>query len=114
MDLQGNPIPPTQITLRTVRVEVNGRPRTVPARVVGEAWVARVDVPPSAEVVVTVPHVEVYAEPYDAVVVPSVVVVAALPGIIVVPAPAVVAPVLVIQRGKHRKFRGFRHGFRWR
>jgi hypothetical protein len=107
-DLQGRPVPPSRIALRPVRVEVDGRPRTVAVRAVQGAFVARVDVPASALVVVTVPYVEIDGVVYEEVVVPTIVVVAALPGIIVVS-----APVVVVVHGKHRKFHKHR-GYWWR
>jgi hypothetical protein len=107
MDLDGRPISPSQMSLSSVRVDVNGTERDVPVHVVNGAYVARVAVPASAVVAVTVPHVVIYGVPFEAVVVPAVVVVAALPGIIVVPA----APVIIV--GKHRGFHKFRGGFYW-
>jgi hypothetical protein len=98
-----------------VNVDVGGRVRQVPVRVVAGAHVARVAVPPSAVMAVTIPHVEVHGVAYERVVVPSVVVVAALPGIIEVTAAPVIAvpaaPVIIV--GKHRKHRKFRGGFFW-
>lgn len=55
MDLDGDPIPPSQVTLPSVNVVVAGQTRTVPVTISGGAFVGRTTVPAGASVAVTVP-----------------------------------------------------------
>lgn len=89
MDLEGRPIPATEIEAPTVDVTVAGQVHTVPTRVVNDAMVAHVDVAPTtAAVSVAVPAVVVRGVRYRHVRWRRVAVVSALP--VVSPAPAVV------------------------
>jgi hypothetical protein len=100
-DREGQPVPPAEVRVPTVNVQVEGRVVPVQPRLEGEVWVARVGVPLTQEVVVAVPDVEIRGHRHVGVVVPAVAVVPVLPSAVVVargPAVrgAVVAPGAVV------------------
>jgi hypothetical protein len=97
-DREGRPVPPAEVRVPTIQVQVEGRAVPVAPRLEGGVWVAHTRTPLTADVVVEVPEVEIRGHRHQDVIVPGVVVVAALPSAVVV-APRPVQAGVVVQTG---------------
>lgn len=101
MNLDGAPIPATEVTVPSARVRVGNAVRVVPLHAQGAYLVGQVALGAPAEIAVELPSVEIAGAVYAGVAVEALSPVAVIPGVVVVapaPSPAVVvAPIYVEQ-----------------
>ncbi|MEI8258692.1 MAG: hypothetical protein WCJ30_23715 [Deltaproteobacteria bacterium] len=90
MDLNGNPIPASDVQVPTLTVTVNGAPHTVVPRVENDHFVAMVPAPPSATVSVATPGVVVRGVRFRRVYAPVTPVIAVMPPGVYLAAPSAV------------------------
>lgn len=83
-DHDGRPVPPAEVRVPTVNVQIEGRAVPVQPRLEGEVWVAHAGVALPPDVVVAVPDVEIRGHRHRGVVVSHVAVVPVLPSAVVV------------------------------